>query len=102
MSHTGLSARNWCISHLVKMLQGVIDLHLMDRPTAEQVIQGCIYELQRNLQTGDIQVITGMGNHSHNNKANLKPLVLDLIADAGLEHSMADRNPGMIIMHIRP
>lgn len=84
------------------VLQGVIDLHLMDRPTAEQVVQGCIFELQRNLQYGDVQIITGKGNHSHNNKANLKPLVLELIADAGLAHSMMDRNPGMIIMHVKP
>lgn len=74
----------------------------MDRGTAERVVQGCIYELQRNLQTGDVHIITGVGNHSRHNKAHLKPLVLEIIANAELEYGMMDRNPGMIIMRVKP
>eukprot|EP00892_Ulva_mutabilis_P008485 jgi/Ulvmu1/6008/UM026_0134.1 len=93
-----IAARNTRLTNI----PGIIDLHLMDRLTAESVVQGCIYELQRNLQTGDVRIITGVGNHSHNNKANLKPLVLEIIAEAGLESSLMDRNQGMIIMHVKP
>lgn len=73
----------------------------MDRDKAKDVVWACLVELQRNMQSGEVHIVTGRGTHSHNRKANLRPLIIESLNLLGLEYSLPD-NAGVIVVHVRP
>ena len=82
-------------------MQATIDLHFMDKDVAYNVVASCIEVLLENKQQCTLQLITGKGAHSSNKQSNLRPTVLEVLAEYKLRHSFAvceaGRNIGAIL-----
>ena len=83
-------------------VQAILDLHFMDRDKARDVVHACLQELQRNLQSGQLDIVTGRGAHSHNRRSNLKPLIVEVLDLLHLEYSYPDGNEGVMRVAVRP
>jgi DNA-nicking Smr family endonuclease len=80
----------------------VLDLHYMDRDKARDVVWQCLAELQRNLQSGQLNIVVGRGSHSHNRRSNLKPEIIEVLESMSLEYSCPEENEGVISVIVRP
>ena len=83
-------------------MQATIDLHGMDQPSAEETVMRCLQQLHASGQSGEVEVVTGQGNRSHNHKSNLRPLALQAIRALGMDFHCPERNPGVVLVRVAP
>ena len=83
-------------------MQAIIDLHFMDCEMAGDVVYACLTELQRNLQRGQLDIVTGRGNHSHNKRSNLRPEIEEVVRSLGLRSGSPQGNQGNVRVEVKP
>jgi DNA-nicking Smr family endonuclease len=77
-------------------MQATLDLHGLDVASTEEVVRGVLRTLLQSRQSGELDIVTGQGNNSHNRKSNLRPLVVTIIQENGLRHQCPTQNAGML------
>lgn len=73
----------------------------MSRDFAAQVLDAVIGGLRTAAQAGTLVVITGRGNHSHNSKSALKPVVMATLWDLGLRPVADTQNDGLVSVDVQ-
>jgi DNA-nicking Smr family endonuclease len=74
----------------------MLDLHGLDLASTEEVVRGVLRTLLRVRQSGELEIVTGQGTHSHNRKSNLRPLVLSIVQECGLRCWCPTQNAGVL------
>lgn len=83
-------------------MQATIDLHGMDKAMAEETVELCLQQLRASGQRGEVEIVTGRGNHSQRNRSSLRPVVLQLVRELGLDFHCPAMNPGVVLVNVVP
>lgn len=72
----------------------------MSREFAAEVLETVVRGLRAAGQAGTMHVITGRGNHSHNSRSALRPVVMATLQDLGMRPAPDVSNEGILVVDV--
>ena len=99
--HEQMTAHCACTQYRQACVQATLDLHFMDCAAAQRVVEGCLEELLRAKQQGQLDIITGRGAHSASGHSRLKPLVQRTVKAMGLTCKKTESHEGVVKVLIK-
>ena len=76
---------------------GIIDLHGLYLSEAINIIKQ-ILKRKKKLKFKELKIITGLGNHSHNNIPKIKPAIIKILDEKKYKYKI---NKGEIILYLK-
>mmetsp|Transcript_23798 Transcript_23798/g.31115 ORF Transcript_23798/g.31115 Transcript_23798/m.31115 type:complete len:200 (-) Transcript_23798:119-718(-) len=97
-------ANQKAVDELLKTQQdlkiGKLDLHGMYVKEAIQATENFINLVTKDAKLSQLEIVTGIGNHSQNHQAKIKPEIVSLLQKRNLKYQAEDHNDGAFIVSI--